>query len=198
MGGVQEHFDHVLRQLPVIKQHWGLFVSVAILASGGTWFFDSHRISEYQAHVSFLEDRLGAVQQNQAATRPSQWRRLSDEQRNVLLDSLTKQENKFPTMVVYATAESESRQYAAQFSDLLRASGFQVFQREVPLDAPTDVGLMIGVGDINNPIPEAKKFAGILKDANIDSHYTLWTRIPGADNAPVNFDLYIGPKPVVI
>jgi hypothetical protein len=195
MGFIQEQLDRIVDQWSVIQKHWPLFVSVAILVVVATWFFDSHRISEYQAHIAFLDDRLNAAQQSQASSPPSQWRRLSDEQRNTLLNLLSKPENKFPTMVVYATAESESRQYAAQFSDILRASGSQVLQREVPLSVSADVGLMIGVGDINNPTPEARRLAELLKNANIESHYTLWIRPGGADVAPVNFDLYIGPKP---
>src|SRR5580658_704075 len=114
MGFIQEQLDRIVDQWSVIQKHWPLFVSVAILVVVATWFFDSHRISEYQAHIAFLDDRLNAAQQSQASSPPSQWRRLSDEQRNTLLNLLSKPENKFPTMVVYATAESESRQYAAQ------------------------------------------------------------------------------------
>jgi hypothetical protein len=202
MAGLQEQFDHLREQFPVIKEHWRLFGTVALLAVIGTWFvanyFYSQRMSDYEAHISLLQDRLNTAQQNQAAlssTPPSQWRRLSDVQRNTLLGLFSKPENKFPVMVIYAMAESESRQYAAQFVDMLRSTGSQVFQREVSLTEAPDVGLMIGIADISKPTPEAKKFAELLKDAGIETHYTLWVRLNSADNAPVNFDLFVGPKP---
>jgi hypothetical protein len=108
---------------------------------------------------------------------------------------LSKPDNKFPTLVVYAMAESEARQYAAQFVDVFRSSGTLVVTREVPLSSVGDVGVMIGVADINKPTSEAIRFSQLLKGASIESHFTWWARLGMADNAPVDFDLYIGPKP---
>jgi hypothetical protein len=142
--------------------------------------------------------RVTTAQQTQAAfsaVPPSQWRRLSDEQRSSLLGLLSKPENKFPTLVVYTMAESEARQYAAQFVDVFRSSGSLVLAREVPLSSVTDVGVMIGVLDINKPTTEAIRFKELLKGASIESHFTWWARLGMADNAPVDFDLYVGPKP---
>jgi len=150
--------------------------------------------SEQQAHIGLLDNQLATLQQG-ASIPPSQWRRLDDTQRSKLLVLLSKPENKLSTVVIYAISESEPRQFASQFADAFRAVGAQVIQREVPLNTAVDVGLMVGVEDINNPMPEAKRFAELLKNADINTHYTLWMRMGNADNAPVNFDLFVGPKP---
>lgn len=203
MFNFQQRIEHLKNDFVIIAEHWLSFVVVAFIVGGVTWvvvnYFHSQRFADYDTHVSLLQDQLKTAQLSQSALSsvpPSQWRRLTDEQRNKLMDLLSKPENRPPTLVVYAMAELEiPRQYAAQFVDILRSSGAQVFPREVPLSAVGDVGLMIGVGDINNPTAEAKRFAQLLKDANIGTHYTLWIRMNNADNALVNFDLYVGPKP---
>jgi hypothetical protein len=151
--------------------------------------------SEQQTDIGLLNDRISTLQQSGSSIPPSQWRRLTDAQRNKLLDLLSRPENKFQTVVIYAIAESEPRQFASQFVDILNSAGTHVIKREVPLNTEVDVGLMIGVGDINNPPPEAKRITELLQLADIDTHYTWWVRQVAIDNAPVNFDLYVGPKP---
>jgi hypothetical protein len=70
-----------------------------------------------------------------------------------------------------------------------------VFPREVPLNIMADVGLMVGVGNVDNPSSEAKRFADLLHQAGISTHFTPWQRDGNADRVPVDFDLYVGPKP---
>jgi hypothetical protein len=54
---------------------------------------------------------------------------------------------------------------------------------------------MVGVGNVSNPSPEAKRYADLLQQANIPTHFTWWQRDGNSDRAPVDFDLYVGPKP---
>jgi hypothetical protein len=92
-------------------------------------------------------------------------------------------------------ADSEPRQYAAQFVDVARAAGIEVRMREVSLMAMTDVGLMIGITTFPNPSDNAKKFRDILTSTGLDLHYTAWTMAVGTDETQVGFDLFVGPKP---
>lgn len=99
-------------------------------------------------------------------------------------------------LVIYAMADSEPRQYAAQFVDAFRTFGIEVRPREVPLSmGMPDIGLMIGVTNFADPSDEAKKFKDLLTSAGLDVHYTPWTKMVGLDDASVDFDLFIGPKP---
>jgi hypothetical protein len=203
-------FNHPLllfvwERLHVIRTHWQVVAAVAMLSIIGTFIttrlIDSQQIanqqtqiSNQQTHIGFLQDRINVLQQNQAAAAaspPSQWRRLSDRERTSLLSALKL--SKPTVLVIYAMADSESRQYAAQFVDVARTAGVDVRPREVPLSSPADVGLMIGLTTYPNPSEEAKRLKDALTSAGLSVHYTLWGKMP--DDTSVDFDLFVGPKP---
>src|SRR5262249_8463829 len=98
----------------------------------------------------------------------------------------------------YAMADSEPRQYAAQFADVARTAGIDVHPREVPLSLMADVGVMVGIlsyqQNLAEPSEDAKKLKEELDSAGTQSHYTAWGKMPG-DDTDVNYDLFIGPKP---
>jgi hypothetical protein len=202
MLDVQRHLDRIGAKYPVIREHWKAFASTAIVCAAASWgaanYFYSGRLADSAAHISLLQDQVSNAQHAQAALSsipPSQWRRLTDDQRAKLLNLLSKPENKFANLVIYAMADSEPRQYGAQFVDIFRSSGTLVFPREVPLNIMADIGLMVGVGDVGSPTAEAKRFADLLQQAGISTHYTAWQRDGNSDKVPVDFDLYVGPKP---
>jgi hypothetical protein len=194
---------HVLEYMHVLKQHWPTFAAVAGICIVGTWFvsgfFSSQQIEILKNHNVFLQDRLTVLQQNQAASAsspPSLWRRLGDRERGLLLAALKQPHQQPGVLIIYAMADSEPRQYAAQFLDVFRSSGVDVRAREVSLSMGTaDVGIMVGLGNFPTPSDEAKKFKDLLTSAGLEVHYTAWTKMPGIDDAPVDFDLFIGPKP---
>ena len=200
---LENHLAHVWRRLHVVREHWPTIGAVAALSIITTWFVSNlvyvQQIDVLKNHNSFLQDRLNVFQQNQAAaaaTPPSQWRRLSDRERGLLFSALKQPEQRPRVIVIYAMADSEPRQYAAQFVDVFRTFDIDVRAREVPLSmVMADVGLMVGVTNFSNPSDEARKFMDILRSAGLQVHYTLWTKVTGLDDSPVDFDLFIGPKP---
>jgi hypothetical protein len=55
---------------------------------------------------------------------------------------------------------------------------------------------MVGVININNPSADAKRLTDVLQQAHLSSHFTWWAKQqPSIDDAPVDYDLFIGPKP---
>jgi hypothetical protein len=203
----QALWKHVWERLHVIKEHWSTFAVLAVMGAVvaiiSTRYVDSIQISNLQTQVgseqsrsAFLQDQLTAFQRNQAAAAsspPSQWRRLSDRERELLLSAFKRPDRKLDVLVIFAMADSEPRQYAAQFVDVARTAGVDVRPREVPLSLMADVGVMIGLTTYPKPSDRAEKLKMILDSAGIQSHYTLWGKVP--DDTDVDFDLFIGPKP---
>jgi hypothetical protein len=206
-SALQAFSNHVSQHVHVIKDQWRTFAAfsglTALVAIVATHYFDSTQIANLQtqvgnqqSHIGFLQDRLSALQQSQAAaasTPPSQWRRLSDRERDILLLALKQSSKELPLLVIYAISDSEPRQYAAQFVDVARIAGVDVRPREVSFTAMVDVGIMIGLTTFPNPSEAAKKLKTILDSAGIASRYTIWAKQP--DDTSVDFDLFIGPKP---
>jgi hypothetical protein len=102
-------------------------------------------------------------------------------------------DNNFKVLVVYATAEGESRQYAAQFVDAARLVGIDVRPREAALTTSSDTGLVVGTVTAT-PSEQAEKLKDILSSAGLDVRYASWAKLPG-DDVPVDFALFVGPKP---
>jgi hypothetical protein len=206
-SALQAFLDHVLQRVHVIRDQWRTFAALssltALLAIVATHYFDSTQIANLQtqvgnqqSHIGFLQDRLSAFQQSQAAaasTPPSQWRRLSDRERDILLSVLKQSVKELPLLVIYAISDTEPRQYAAQFVDVARVAGIDVRPREASFNVMIDVGVMIGITNFPNPSEGAKKLKEILDSSGISSRYTLWSKQP--DDTTVDFDLFIGPKP---
>lgn len=177
-------------------------VAMAIIAGGLVRQFDSRQIDILTADNNNLRDQKTALQQSAATVPPSQWRRLSDQERADLIQGLKQWPAKPKSIAVFAMAESESRQYAAQFVDLLRAADIEPHPKEVPLSMGADVGLMVGItpavgagivaGAESAPSPTAKEFYDLLQKAGLKPHYTPWIK---ADAEPGEFDIFIGPKP---
>src|SRR5260370_35851040 len=124
---------HAWESLRVMRQHWVTFAAAAglwVLGTGlVTWFYLSQQAELLKRQNALLGDRINAV----ASTPPSQWRRLANRARGLLLAGLEHPDNNFRVLVVYATADSESRQYAAQFVDAARLVGIDARPREVAL-----------------------------------------------------------------
>jgi hypothetical protein len=184
---------HALQSLRVMRRHWVTFVAVAgvcVIGTGlVTWFCLSLRVDLLKSQNSLLQERINAF----ASTPPSQWRRLSDRARGLLLAGLEHPGNDFKLLVVYATADSESRQYAAQFVDAARLVGIDARPREVAPAVSSEVGLMVGTATAT-PSEQAEKLKDILSSAGLDVRYSAWAKLPG-DDVPVDFALFVGPKP---
>ena len=183
--------------MAVIRRYWILFAAVALICvvTVGTIVrtFDARQIEILAATNAQLRDQKISLQQTAASTPPSQWRRLSDQERIDLIQGLRQWRLKPKRIVVFAMAESESRQYAAQFVDVLRSVGIAPQPRELSLSiGPTDTGLMVGVIKFDDPPPEAREFLDLLNKAGISAHFTPWD---GAPNEDPSFDLFVGPKP---
>jgi len=184
---------HAPATLCVMRRYWVTFAAVAglcVLGTGlATWFCLSQRLELLKSQNALLQERITAF----ASTPPSQWRRLSDRARGLLLAGLEHPGNDFKVLVVYATADSESRQYAAQFVDAARLVGIDARPREVAPAVSSEVGLMVGTATAT-PSEQAEKLKDILSSAGLDVRYSAWAKLPG-DDVPVDFALFVGPKP---
>jgi hypothetical protein len=183
----------------VLKRHWVLFavatISVGVLSGYAVRQLDTRQIDILTADNVHLRDRNIALAQNAGASPPSEWRRLSDGQRAALIQALKQWAAKPRELSVFAMAESESRQYAAQFLDVLRAVGIEPKPNEFPMSGwggPVSPGLMVGVINFDDPPPEARAFLQLIKGAGLDAQFTIWSGT-GKENPP--FDLFVGPKP---
>jgi hypothetical protein len=178
--------------LRVMRAHWASFVLVAGLCIFATWLVTwlilSQQLATLRSENAVLQDRANAL----ASTPPSQWRRLSDRARDLILAGLEHPDNNFKLLVIYATAESEARQYAAQFVDAARLVGIEVRPRESALAASSDTGLAIGISGAN-PSEQAERLKDILSSAGLDVRYSSWAKRTG-DDAPVDFALFVGPR----
>jgi hypothetical protein len=182
-----------LESLRVVRRHWSTFVVVAGLCIFATWLVTWLCLSQQAALLkgqnALLQDRINAF----ASTPPSQWRHLGDRARGLLLAGLEHPDNHFKVLIVYATADSESRQYAAQFVDAARLVGIDVRPREAALTISSDTGLVVGTTTAT-PSEQAERLKEILSSAGLDVRYSSWAKPPG-DDAPVDFALFVGPKP---
>ena len=185
----------------MIKRHWVLFLVVVVLCSVAAGYgvrqFDARQIDILTTNNNLLKDHNTTLQTIATITPPSQWRRLSDSARNQILASMKAMSSPPKTIIIYAMAETESRQYAAQFADAFRSIGIQVQPREISsfMNLP-DIGLMVGLTGFPNPSPEASKFKDILTNAGLEVHYVQWSSTgEEIDKAKIDYDLYVGSKP---
>jgi hypothetical protein len=119
-------------------------------------------------------------------------RKLVPEQRRVLASGLRAKAEEFKILIIYAVDEREPRQYAKQFAAVAEdAIGSKIIPREISGTMLTEVGLFVGVNDVNNPSTEAKDFMEILAKANLIAHYTLWSAQFSPDEQGVTFDLFV-------
>jgi len=181
------------RSLRVIGRNWGTFATVAGICVVGTalgmWLAFSPRLHLLESQNSVLQQRINAF----ASTPPSQWRRLSDRTRGLILAGLEQSANDFKLLIIYAAPDSESRQFAAQFVDAARLVGVEARPREFAPAVAPDVGLAVGLLGAT-PSEQAEKLKDILSSAGLDVRYASWRKLPG-DDAVVDFALFVGPKP---
>jgi hypothetical protein len=182
-----------LRSLRLMRRAWTTLAAVAVLCVVATaaaiWFPLSHRIDVLKSDNAVLRQRIDAL----ASTPPSQWRRLNDRARGLILAGLETAAEDLKVLVIYASADSEARQYAAQFVDAARLVGVDARAREDAPSASAEVGLAIGIAG-PTPSEQAERLKDILSSAGLDVRYAPWTKRPG-DDVPVDFALLVGPKP---
>lgn len=181
----------------VIKRYWVLFIVSILVAGFGVGYvirlLDTRQIDILTTSNNQLRDYNTSLAQNAATVPPSQWRRLTDPERAALISGLRQWISRPAAIAVYAVGESESRQYAAQFVDVIRSLNIEPHPIEVSLfTASIDVGLMVGVQNYDNPPPAAREFLDILTKAGLKAHFTPWNKF---GNEPGEFDLFVGPKP---
>jgi hypothetical protein len=180
-------------RLRVMRAHWAMFAAVAGLCILGTglavWACMSREVAALRSRNAVLAERIEAL----ASTAPAQWRRLSDRARGLLLAGLEHPDNDFKLLVVYAAPDSESRQYAAQFVDAARLVGIETRAREMAPAVAPETGLAVGAAGAA-PSEQAEKLKDILASAGLDIRSVSWAKPPG-DDAPVEFALFVGPKP---
>jgi hypothetical protein len=185
---------HASGFLCAVRQHWGLFAAAAgfgVLAGWlASWGVLSRQLDRLQGENAVLVQRIDAL----ASTPPSQWRRLTDRSRGLLLAGLQHPDNKFTVLVIYAAADSESRQYAAQFVDAARLVGIDARTREAALTASSDTGLVVASATAA-PSEQAEKLKDILSSAGLDVRAASWAKSPADALLPVDFALFVGPKP---
>jgi hypothetical protein len=162
-------------------------------------YYTSHyaqQIETLKAHNTYLQDRLRGMTES---IPPSQWRQLRDSIRTSLLASIKALPTRPKHIIIYTAAETEPRQYAAQFADAFRSIGITVIPRELSSTwAVPEIGLMVGLADLSKPSLQAEHFKRALSDAGIEVRYVAWTAVQGGeeiDGEKIDYDLYIGTKP---
>ena len=179
--------------LRVLRAHWALFAAVAAVCMLGTglavWSCMHREIAALKTQNTVLAQRIEAL----ASTPPAQWRRLSDRARGLLLAGLEHPDNDFKLLVIYAAPDSESRQYAAQFVDAARLVGIETRAREMAPAVAPETGLAVATTGAA-PSGQAEKLKDILSSAGLDVRYVAWRKRSG-DDVPVDFALFVGPKP---
>jgi hypothetical protein len=189
----------IMENWAVIKSNFLLFVVLVALAvmAGAIVVrqLDTRQIDILTADNAHLRDRNTSLAQTVTVTPPSQWRRLSDRERSELIQALREWPLRPKTLSIFAMAETEARQYAGQFLDVLRSAGIEPKALEVAVQGwggPVQPGLMVGVINFDNPPPEARAMLQILKEAGLDAQFTVWGGNPNENPA---YDLFVGPKP---
>ena len=185
--------SRVADALRVLRAHWAMFAALAGVCILGTALavrFAMHReIAALESENNVLAARIEAL----ASTPPAQWRRLSDRARGLLLAGLEHPDNDFRLLVIYAAPDSESRQYAAQFVDAARLVGIETRAREMAPAAAPETGLTIATAGAA-PSGQAEKLKDIISSAGLDVRHVRWSK-PAGDDVPVDFALFVGPKP---
>jgi hypothetical protein len=184
----------------VLKREWLSLITVAIVASVASFFgaraFFSQQLSNQQAQISALQDELFNMAMASAATAtipPSQWRRLSDDERVSLLAAFKAHRSELQDIVIYAMADSEPRQYAMQFVDLFREARITNHPRQIPLTTTVDVGLIVGLVHSDEPSEAAQTLMNILRAAGLVVQYSTWRPTNPLD-ANRTYCLFIGPR----
>jgi hypothetical protein len=179
--------------LHVVRTHWALFAALAVVCILGTalavWLAMHREIAALENENTVLAARIEAL----ASTPPAQWRRLSDRARGLLLAGLEHPDNDFKLLVIYAAPDSESRQFAAQFVDAARLVGIETRAREMAPAAAPETGLAVATAGAA-PSGQAEKLKDIISSAGLDIRHVRWGKPPG-DDVPVDFALFVGPKP---
>ena len=185
--------SRVADALRVLRAHWAMFAALAgvcILGAALAVRFAMHReIAALENENNVLAARIEAL----ASTPPAQWRRLSDRARGLLLAGLEHPDNDFKLLVIYAAPDSESRQYAAQFVDAARLVGIETRAREMAPAAAPETGLAVASAGAA-PSGQAEKLKDVISSAGLDIRHVRWSKPPG-DDVPVDFALFVGPKP---
>ena len=185
--------SRVADALRVLRAHWAMFAALAGVCILGTalavWLAMHREIAALENENTVLAARIEAL----ASASPAQWRRLSDRARGLLLAGLEHPDNDFKLLVIYAAPDSESRQYAAQFVDAARLVGIETRAREMAPAVAPETGLAVATAGAA-PSGQAEKLKDILSSAGLDVRYVAWRKRSG-DDVPVDFALFVGPKP---
>jgi hypothetical protein len=179
----------------IVRRYW-LILAISVVFCGIVVAFvvralDARQIEILTATNIQLRDQNSALQRTASSSPPSQWRRLSDQDRDTLIRLLKDWQSKPATLAVFAIQDSEARQYAAQFVDALRLAGIEPHPKEVNVNF-SEVGLMVGVVDVAATSKEAAEFVSILTKSGLKPNVVQWYKV---DQEPGDFDIFIGPKP---
>jgi hypothetical protein len=201
--------DYIATEGRVIVGAPVAFFTCVLLVAIGLWFALSWRfgaqidardsiitardsvIAARDATIKF-QDALIAEYKNriQIPTEAGEDRKLTPEQKRILARQLREKLDKFPKIVIYATSEREPRQYAKQFAEIMQGLGIEVIQREV--SSVSEVGLFVGLKNVKDPPEDAQEFLKILRNANLEVHYTPWNVYGDSpDVTDAQFDLYV-------
>jgi len=173
---------------------------VAALASGilFTSAWDGRVIRGKDADIEMKESTIQWLQTHGAsktddADKPQETdRRLDRQQRINLTQLLVAHHGDFPVICIFSMQTDEARRYAGEFREIFESIGIKVVSREFVPMGETDVGLMIGVPNMQKPSNPAKELFDIFNKASLPVHFTSGgtTDLPNLD-----YDLFIGPKP---
>lgn len=171
--------------------------SATVIVAIALWyvfgFIYSVQIGNLTTIIQVQGAELSAYRQNtNSPTGTKDYRHLDQWQVACLRTAIRDHKDLFPKMIIYAVARDEEKQYAKQFKDVFESVSILVVPRPVEPNAAEDVGVLVGVQNVNAPSDEAKQFSELLTKCKIDNRFTNWNSV---NNLGMTFDLFIESRP---
>jgi hypothetical protein len=184
---------------------WVVFVALVTGTATGfgiatLWWTGT--VSTLRERLSFSQDKLQVALANPsnpggALLTKDAGRHLSDDERKCIVQNFKDANSSFKAIIVSTFSDAESQKYASEFLDLFLRMGYQSGLMQGNPTAYGDVGVMVGLKDIDNPSDTAKKFIGLIEKCGLINHKPIQFKPPLnllAQFADLDFDLFVGPK----
>jgi hypothetical protein len=191
---MEAFIQHVLRELKVIRSApLAFFGAVLVIAFGVWWAMDwrySSIVTHRESEISILKTERDEYKDQLASAPviPKPQRRLTDDQKVKLVDELKPLADDIKQIFVFAEAAREPTLFAVEFISAFKTAGItSVGPLAVIPNYATESGVLVGLGNPENPSDLAKKYMAALRTADLKINTTKWQTPFGA----LDFDLYI-------
>lgn len=147
-------------------------------------------IEQLRAELDRANDKIENI--NKKVNEHPRQRRLERDVMERISAELSKVKADIPVVYVYASSGDEPIRYAKDFVEAINSSGILSFGIMPAIGDVEDVGVMVGLKNMNNPSVSANAFIGAIKNAGIPVNIIKWSI---RSETVTDFDLFIGPRP---